>query len=101
VSYVNELDSSKALGSLRAWVEHNPKYHGVEVEPDEYSDGSLMDDVLQLMQRAEAHSEGRDPDVQVVRIKGLETRRKRDDAYGTSRLKRTLGVGLTTYVCYE
>lgn len=66
MSYVNELNSSKALGSLRAWVEHNPKYHGLEVEPDEYSDGSLMDDVLQLMQRAEAHSEGRDPDVQVV-----------------------------------
>ena len=52
VSYVNELEASKALGSLQAWVEHNPKYHGLQVEADEYGDpASLMDGVLQLMQR--------------------------------------------------
>jgi Tfp pilus assembly protein PilF len=26
VSYVNELDSVRALQNLKAWVEHNPKY---------------------------------------------------------------------------
>jgi len=26
VSYVNELDSHRALQNLKAWVEHNPKY---------------------------------------------------------------------------
>lgn len=26
VSYVNELDSPRALQNLKAWVEHNPKY---------------------------------------------------------------------------
>lgn len=67
VSHVNELEPSQALSSLKAWVEHNPKYHGLEVEADGYSDGSLMDDVLQLMQRAAAHSQDGDPDVQVVK----------------------------------
>lgn len=26
VSYVNELDSVRALQNLKAWIEHNPKY---------------------------------------------------------------------------
>lgn len=26
VSYVNELDSARALQNLKAWIEHNPKY---------------------------------------------------------------------------
>ena len=26
VSYVNELDSVRALQNLKSWVEHNPKY---------------------------------------------------------------------------
>lgn len=44
-SYVNELDSQKALTNLKAWVEHNPKYSGLEIAVDEYSDGTLMDEV--------------------------------------------------------
>lgn len=44
-SYVNELDSQKALHNLKAWVEHNPKYSGLEIAVDEYSDGTLMDEV--------------------------------------------------------
>ena len=52
VSYVNELDSGRALRNLRAWVTHNPRYHGLEVTEDGYSDGSLMDEVVQLMQSA-------------------------------------------------
>ncbi len=44
-SYVNELDSQKALHNLKAWVEHNPKYSGLEISVDEYSDGTLMDEV--------------------------------------------------------
>ena len=35
VSYVNELDSARALRSLRAWVTHNPRYHGLEVDPQD------------------------------------------------------------------
>lgn len=74
VSYVNELEASKALGSLQAWVEHNPKYHGLQVEADEYGDpASLMDGVLQLMQRAASHSP--DPDVQVVRLRRFTSKR--------------------------
>ncbi|KAG5189940.1 peroxin-5 [Tribonema minus] len=53
VSYVNELDSARALRNLKAWVEHNPKYAGLELKQDAYSDGTLMDEVMQLMRSAE------------------------------------------------
>lgn len=65
MSYVNELDSHKALATLKTWVKHNPKFHGLEIQLDEYSDGSLMDEVMQLMLQAERFEAG-DPDVQVV-----------------------------------
>ena len=62
VSYVNELDHDKALRCLQAWVQHNPRFAGLEIVKDAYSDGSLVDEVMQLMLKAEAHSKG-DPDV--------------------------------------
>ncbi|CAE7487929.1 PEX5 [Symbiodinium microadriaticum] len=64
-SYVNELNPSLALASLKSWVRHNPKFFGLEVAPDEYSDGSLMDEVTQLMMAA-AEFDPHDPEVQVV-----------------------------------
>ena len=54
-SYVNELNSSQALSCLKAWVSHNPKFFGLEVAPDEYSDGTLMDEVTQLMTAVAQH----------------------------------------------
>ena len=48
-SYVNELNSAQALACLKSWVRHNPKFFELDVPPDEYSDGSLMDEVTQLM----------------------------------------------------
>jgi peroxin-5 len=42
---VNELDPQRALHNLKAWVQHNPKYAGLELKVDEYSDGTLMDEV--------------------------------------------------------
>ena len=39
VSYVNELDSARSLKALKAWVQHNPKFQGMEVVNDGYSDG--------------------------------------------------------------
>merc|ERR1719198_1045447 len=63
VSYVNELDHNKALENLQAWVQHNPKFAGLEIVKDAYSDGSLVDEVMQLMLKALAHSGGKDPDV--------------------------------------
>eukprot|EP01038_Epipyxis_sp_PR26KG_P004868 gene4868-6820_t len=48
-SYVNELDSVRALETLRTWVAHNPNLQGLSYTADEYSDGSLMDEVMQLM----------------------------------------------------
>lgn len=53
-SYVNELDSVKALESLRSWVSHNPLFQGLKVSADEYSDGTLMDEVMQFMLAASA-----------------------------------------------
>ncbi|TMW66497.1 hypothetical protein Poli38472_004262 [Pythium oligandrum] len=65
VSNVNELNPQGALKNLKAWVQHNPKFHGLEIQLDEYSDGSLMDEVMQLMLQARAHDPA-DSDVQVV-----------------------------------
>jgi peroxin-5 len=65
VSNVNELNPQGALKTLKAWVQHNPKFHGLEIHVDEYSDGSLMDEVMQLMLQARAHDPS-DSDVQVV-----------------------------------
>jgi peroxin-5 len=63
--YVNELDSLKALETLRTWVANNPKFMGLEVPQDEYSDGTLMDEVIQLMLAVARHSPN-DLDVQVL-----------------------------------
>lgn len=63
--YVNELDSIKALETLRCWVTHNPKFVGLEVTSDEYSDGTLMDEVMQLMLSVATHSP-HDAEVQVL-----------------------------------
>jgi peroxin-5 len=64
-SYVNELDSVKALTTLKAWVKHNPAFSGFEAKADAYSDGSLMDEVTQLMLAAADHSP-QSADVHVV-----------------------------------
>ncbi len=32
----------------QAWVQHHPKFYGLKVDHDAYSDGSLMDDVMQV-----------------------------------------------------
>lgn len=65
VSYVNELDHEKALKNLQAWVKHNPKFAGLKFEADAYSDGTLMDEVMQLMLKAQDWDSG-DPEVKVV-----------------------------------
>ena len=49
ISYVNEYDSMKALHALKSWIQHNPSFHSIQVKLDEYSDGTLMDEVMQLM----------------------------------------------------
>jgi peroxin-5 len=68
VSYVNELDSHGALQTLQAWVQHNPKLHGLQIRmEDVYGDGSYMDEVMQLMLQAQTF-DPTDIDVQ-VRIK--------------------------------
>lgn len=64
-SYVNDLDSTNALHSLRLWISNNPRFQGLKVEVDEYSDGTLMDEVMQLMNAASAWAPN-DPEVQSV-----------------------------------
>ena len=95
-SYVNEMNSEKALECLQGWVKHNPKFYGLQTKlkmkyntdtaDDVYSgvsnncnmilfiqlphvesisDGSLMDEVLQLMLAVEKF-DPYDADVQIV-----------------------------------
>lgn len=64
-SYVNEGDIHRALDTLQSWVLHNPKFQGLSVTPDEYSDGSLTDKLQQLMMAAKEWSPD-DADVCVV-----------------------------------
>eukprot|EP01034_Spumella_vulgaris_P025769 gene25769-32259_t len=66
-SYVNDLDSVAALETLKLWVAHNPKFAGLQqnLQQDEYSDGTLMDEVTQLMLSVASHAP-LDVDVQVV-----------------------------------
>ncbi len=65
VSYVNELNSGNALHNLKGWIQHNPKYSELKAEVDYYSDGSLMDEVMQLMLKAEQRNPD-DVDVKIV-----------------------------------
>ena len=55
-----------ALDALRAWVKHNPRYSGLRLGSDEYSDGTLMDEVTQLVLAADQWSGGQDKDVAVL-----------------------------------
>lgn len=62
VSYVNELNTTKALRSLRTWITNHPKFAGIEVGIDVYGnndndtnsnqDGSQFDEVQQLLLQA-------------------------------------------------
>ena len=64
-SYVNELDSVKALETLRTWVAHNPQFQGFDVTFDEYTDGTVLDEVMQLMLKVAEYAPG-EVDVRVV-----------------------------------
>jgi peroxin-5 len=50
---------------VQAWVQHHPKYYGLKIDNDAYSDGTMMDDVMQLMLKA-AEWDNSDPQVHVV-----------------------------------
>jgi tetratricopeptide (TPR) repeat protein len=65
--YVNELDSVKALNTLKTWINNNPKFIGLDLssQEDEYSDGTLMDEVIQLMLTV-SHFAPNDTEVQVL-----------------------------------
>lgn len=52
-SYVNELNSIRALESLKAWLTHNPRYAGLNLSVDVHGDGSLMDEVLHMITEAQ------------------------------------------------
>ena len=60
VSYVNELNHTRALENLKAWITHNPTFAGLELDDvDLYGDAvaeattaSTFDDVQRLLLRA-------------------------------------------------
>ena len=63
--YVNELNSSDALAILKEWVLHHPTFSYITPVIDEYSDGTLMDEVMQLILAAHKH-DPEDVDVKVL-----------------------------------
>ncbi len=65
VSYVNELDSQNALETLKGWIDHHPSFQGMKYTPDAYSDGTLMDEIMQLMLQAREF-DATDPDVHII-----------------------------------
>jgi peroxin-5 len=60
VSYVNELNHARAIETLKAWIQNNPKFAGLELnddlygaaEPKEPGIESAFDEVQQLLLRA-------------------------------------------------
>ena len=64
-SYVNELNSVRALESLKAWLSHNPRYAGLSISADVHGDGSLMNEVLHMITEAQTFAPD-DPDVLTV-----------------------------------
>lgn len=61
---VNESASVQALQTLCAWLKHSPQFMDMEVLPDAYSDGTLLDSSTQLLLRALS----RDPDCEDVNV---------------------------------
>ena len=88
-SHVNELNPNKALEALRDWISHNPKFQGLTVTPDAYSDGSLMSDVQQLVLSAKEWAPN-DPDVLI--LLGVLHNVSRDYEYAISTLKEALSL---------
>lgn len=89
VSYVNELDQERALKNLKAWIVNNPQFHGLEVEKDLYGDGSLMDDVMQLMLKA---AEWAPADAQVQEVLGVLYNVSRDYSSAVTAFKKALNA---------
>jgi tetratricopeptide (TPR) repeat protein len=49
ICYVNELHSVKALETLQQWIQQNPKFVGLNIQPDAYSDGTMVDEVQHFL----------------------------------------------------
>jgi len=77
VSYVNELDHGKALINLKAWVQHNPKYAGMELndttqhEEDIYGATTEMEKVQSLLLQALDYYGERNADPDVLEALGV------------------------------
>lgn len=56
VCYVNELHSVKALETLQQWIQQNPKFMGLQIQPDAYSDGTMLDEVQHFLLTSLQHA---------------------------------------------
>lgn len=94
VSYVNELDHTNALKNLKLWVTHNPSFVGLEVQQDDYSDGSMMDEVMQLMFKA---AEWAPKDAGVHEVLGVLFNVTRDYNSAVSAFKKAVSIHPDSY----
>lgn len=73
VSYVNELDHARALTNLKAWVQHNPKYAGMDIQEQEdiYGGSSEIEQVQSLLLNALEWGSKEGPDAEVLEALGV------------------------------
>ena len=65
ISYLNDMNTVGALTSLKNWMLHNPIFQHINIKIDEYSDGTMTDDVMQLMLKAHEVDEN-NADINIV-----------------------------------
>ena len=89
VSYVNELDLNLALRTLKAWIVNNSAFSGLQVKEDAYSDGSLMDEVMNLMLQAAKYAPA---NTDVAEVLGVLYNVSRDYMSAVQEFKRAIGA---------
>lgn len=93
-SYVNELNTVGALTALQSWLKHNPALQDVKTEVDAYSDGTMIDDVTQLMLSAAAANPN---NADVHTVLGILYNVSLDYAAAAEHLKKALSLRPNDY----
>lgn len=79
-------------------MQHHPKYHGLKVDQDAFSDGTMMDDVMQLMLKA---AEWDSSDAQVHIVLGVLYNLSRDYNSAVAELKIAADLSPDDYAVWN